>query len=254
MSTIYSWNVNGIRAAQKKGLMEWMQSVSPDILALQETKAQPDQLDEGLTTPEGYYPFWASAEKKGYSGVCVYSKAEPERVDILDAHEFDNEGRGLILKYPEYTLFNCYFPNSQAEGARLGYKLGFCSHLFDLARERTGRGENVVIVGDYNIAHKPIDLARPKQNEENPGYLPEERAWMDSFTDGGFTDTFRMFTREGEHYSWWSYRAGARQKNIGWRIDYVCVNDGFRYAVKSSTIHPGVLGSDHCPVSVEIDL
>ncbi len=252
MKSIYSWNVNGIRAAQKKGLTEWMSALSADIVALQETKAQPEQLDEALLKPEGYHAYWASAEKKGYSGVCVYSKTEPERVETLNAHEFDSEGRGLVLKFPELTLFNCYFPNSQAEGARLDYKLAFCSHLFELAKERVAAGENVVIVGDYNIAHKPIDLARPKQNEQNPGYLPEERAWMDSFTDGGFTDTFRMFNKEGENYSWWSYRAGARQKNIGWRIDYLCINDDFRDFIQSSSIHPDVMGSDHCPVSIRL--
>jgi exodeoxyribonuclease III len=254
MTRIYSWNVNGIRAAQKKGLGEWLQSTAPDILALQETKAQPDQLDAELTDPEGYSAVWASAEKKGYSGVCVYSKREPLKVDPLEAAEFDSEGRGLILTFPEFTLFNCYFPNSQSEGARLEYKLAFCSHLIDQARKRVAAGEQVVIVGDYNIAHKPIDLARPKQNEQNPGYLPEERAWMDTFTSGGFSDSFRLFTSEGGHYSWWSYRAGARQKNIGWRIDYACVNDAFRDSVAGASIHPTVMGSDHCPVSIELNL
>ena len=254
MTRILSWNVNGIRSAQKKGLAQWLQSTAPDILALQETKAQPDQLDAELTAPEGYTAVWASAEKKGYSGVCVYSKREPLKVDLLGASEFDSEGRGLILTFRGFTLFNCYFPNSQSEGARLEYKLAFCAHLFEQARKRVAAGEQVVIVGDYNIAHKPIDLARPKQNEMNPGYLPEERAWMDEFTSGGFTDSFRLFTGEGDHYSWWSYRAGARQKNIGWRIDYACVNDAFRDAVQSSSIHPEVAGSDHCPVSIGLNL
>ena len=254
MINIYSWNVNGIRAAQKKGLMEWFGGIQPDILALQETKAQPEQLDEELISPAGYTALWASAQKKGYSGVSVYSKEEPLKVDALGAEEFDSEGRGLVLTFPKFTLFNCYFPNSQPEGARLDYKLDFCSFLHEAAKERVAAGENVVIVGDYNIAHKPIDLARPDQNEKNPGYLPEERAWMDSFTADGFTDTFRMFTSEGENYTWWSYRAGARPKNIGWRIDYACVNDGFAGAVKSSSIHADVMGSDHCPVSIELDL
>lgn len=254
MTRIYSWNVNGIRAAQKKGLVDWLQTTSPEILALQETKAQPEQLDEGLIAPEGYRSFWASAERKGYSGVCVYAKKEPESIDYLDAPEFDGEGRGLILTYPDFTLFNCYFPNSQAEGARLPYKLDFCGHLFDLARQRVANGEKVVIVGDYNIAHTPLDLARPKQNEKNPGYLPEERAWMESFINGGFADSFRLFTAEGGHYSWWSYRAGARQKNIGWRIDYACVNDGFRDTVSAAAIHPQVMGSDHCPISIELQI
>ena len=254
MTRIYSWNVNGIRAAQKKGLVDWLRATDPDILALQETKAQPEQLDDELTSPAGYTALFASAEKKGYSGVCVYSKREPERVDLLGAPEFDGEGRGLIAVYPDFTLVNCYFPNSQPEGARLEYKLAFCDYLFDQLQTRVSRGEQLVVVGDYNIAHTPLDLARPKQNEQNPGYLPEERAWMESFTTGGFSDSFRLFTRDGGHYSWWSYRAGARQKNIGWRIDYACVNDEFREYVSGAKIHPTVMGSDHCPVSIELAL
>ena len=254
MKTLISWNVNGIRAAAGKGLLEYMNRANPDILCLQETKAHPDQLSQDLTEVDGYHAYWASAAKRGYSGVAVYSKAKPLSVDIMQDERFDSEGRVLSVEYPEFILFNCYFPNSQAEGARLDYKIEFCQTLKKKTDEIVAKGGHVLICGDYNIAHKPIDLTHPKANEKNPGYLPEERAWMDEFIDGGYVDTFRMFNKEPDQYSWWSYRLKAREKNVGWRIDYHCVDEGFKDKVADAGIHQEVFGSDHCPVRVDLNL
>ena len=253
MKDIISWNVNGIRAIQKKGFVSWLKETNSDIVCLQETKAHPDQLTETLLSPDGYKSVWASAEKKGYSGTCVYYKTEPESVDFLDVPEFDSEGRVLILSYKKFVLLNAYFPNSQSEGRRIKYKIDFCNAVFDKLKSLTSKKKDVLLCGDYNIAHKPIDLFYPERNEKSPGYLPEERAWMEKFTQSGFTDTFRMFNQEPGNYTWWSYRTKARDKNIGWRIDYHCVNDAFKNKVKSSVIMPEVMGSDHCPLKVTLN-
>jgi len=249
---IVSWNVNGIRAAEKKGLLDYMKSEGADIYCLQETKAKPEQLSEELTAPEGYTSYFSSAVKAGYSGVAVYSRQAPLSVAQLGTPEFDNEGRALVLEYPDFILINGYFPNSQSEGARLDYKLGYCDAVLQLCDELVGEGKNVVVCGDYNIAHQPIDLARPKQNEGNPGYLPEERAWMTKYLDAGYVDTFRMYNSEGGNYTWWSYRTRGRERNIGWRLDYFCVNEGFRGRVESSEIRSEIMGSDHCPVVLKM--
>lgn len=254
MTRILSWNVNGIRAAERKGLLELLQREQPEIVCLQETKAQPEQLSEALREPSGYHAYFASAERKGYSGVAVYSRREPQRVARLGITEFDAEGRALVLEYPEFTLIGAYFPNSQDGGRRLEYKLEFCHAVKRLTDELVRGGRHVVLSGDYNIAHRPIDLARPEENEGNAGYLPEERAWMDEFTAAGYIDTFRTFTPEPNHYTWWSYRAGARRRNIGWRIDYHCVNEGLRPYLERSVIRPEIEGSDHCPVELALSL
>jgi exodeoxyribonuclease III len=164
--------------------------------------------------------------------------------------EYDAEGRAMAAEYPDFTVINCYFPNSQAEGARLSYKIGFNKALHEMADSLVKEGKNVLICGDYNVAHKPIDLTHPKNNEKNPGYLPEERAWMDHFTDSGWVDTFRHFHKEPEQYTWWSYRMKARERNVGWRIDYWCVNAEFMPQVSDSLIHQEVMGSDHCPIEL----
>lgn len=254
MTKVISWNVNGIRAAARKGLLEFLQNESPDMLCLQETKAQPEQLAEELLEPAGYRSYWASAERKGYSGVAVYTRREPTAVHRMEMERFDTEGRLLVLEYPEFTLLTGYFPNSQDAGKRLDYKLDYCDSLLGMLEELDQAGRNLLICGDYNIAHKAIDLEHPKANEKNAGYLPEERAWMDKFIAAGYVDTFRMFTAEPRHYSWWSYRANARAKNVGWRIDYHAVNERFRERVRSSDIMPDVMGSDHAPVRIQLDL
>ncbi len=248
-----SWNVNGIRAAAKKGLFDWFSSVQPDILSLQETKAQEEQLSSDFTDIPGYHSFYASAERKGYSGVACFCKNKPLSVSLLESPAFDIEGRGLVIEFPGFILINAYFPNSQDGGRRLSYKLEFCDMLLAKLDSLVSEGRNIVLCGDYNIAHKKIDLARPRENEGSPGYLPEERAWMDRFIAEGYTDTFRMFTLDGGNYTWWSYRSRGRERNVGWRLDYHCVNKEFADTVKSSSILSGVMGSDHCPVSLEFD-
>ena len=253
---ILSWNVNGIRAVEKRGFTTWLRSESPDILCIQETKARPEQLSEELRNPAGkngkpYYSYWASAKKAGYSGVAIYSKKEPEEVKPLGIADFDDEGRVLQAFYKDFVVISAYFPNSQDGGKRLPYKLAFCDAILQYCKKLVKQKKHFVLCGDYNIAHTPIDLARPKENEGSAGYLPEERAWMDTFTKAGFVDTFRYFhPGEKEHYSWWSYRMNARERNVGWRIDYHCVDPAFLPLVKRSIIRPDVRGSDHCPVEL----
>ncbi|MCL2764958.1 MAG: exodeoxyribonuclease III [Treponema sp.] len=252
---IISWNVNGIRAVEKRGFFEWLKKENPDIICINETKAEPGQLSAVFINPPGtsYSSFWASAKKKGYSGVAIYTKKKPDDVRFLGIPEFDEEGRVLIAEYKDFSLIAAYFPNSQDEGKRLSYKLAFNDAILKLCNSIVKKGRHFLLCGDYNVAHTPIDLARPKQNEKSAGYLPEERAWMDSFLAAGHVDTFRHFhPGETGHYSWWSYRSRAREENIGWRIDYHCVDRDLLPKVKSSIIRPDVTGSDHCPVEIEI--
>lgn len=250
---LVSWNVNGIRAIEKKGFASWLKKSDIDILAINETKAQSSQLSQELLDLRPYYSYWQSAQKKGYSGVCLYSKIKPDKTEALGVQEFDDEGRVLIAYYDDFVLLCAYFPNSQEKGARLDYKLRFCDAILDKMNNLVKDGYDVILCGDYNIAHKPIDLANPKQNEKNPGYLPEERAWMDKFLASGYCDVFRHFNPDlKDAYTWWSYRFKAREKNIGWRIDYFCTNKDFCKNVKSTQILNGTLGSDHCPVEIII--
>jgi exodeoxyribonuclease-3 len=251
---IISWNVNGIRAVEKRGFLDWVEKESPDVLCLNETKAEPGQLSPKLVNPQGYRSAWASAKKRGYSGVAIYSKIEPQDVRFMEKAEFDDEGRTLVADFKDFTLIAAYFPNSQDAGARLGYKLAFCDAMLRLCNALVKKGRHILLCGDYNIAHTPIDLARPKANEGNAGYLPEERAWMDTFTQAGYVDTFRHFhPGETGHYTWWSYWGTARERNVGWRIDYHCVDSAFLPRVKSSVIMPDVEGSDHCPVEIVLE-
>jgi len=263
---ILSWNVNGIRSVEKKGFLEWFAKEKPDMLCLNETKAEPGQLSPELIQPpvttrgaakgaSPYTSYWASAKKKGYSGVAIYTREVPLDVHPLGIAEFDAEGRALVADFRDFSLIAAYFPNSQEAGARLDYKLAFCDAILKCCNKLVQKGRHFILCGDYNIAHTPIDLARPKENEGNAGYLPEERAWMDIFTAAGHVDTFRYFhPGEGGHYTWWSYRMNARERNVGWRIDYHCVDAAFMPLVKSSKIRPEVQGSDHCPVELEINL
>ena len=257
---ILSWNVNGIRAVEKRGFVSWMENEGADAICIQETKARPDQLSKELLEirdkkGKPYHAYWASAKKAGYAGVAIYTRHEPLNVTPLGLAEFDDEGRVLQAEYKDFTLISAYFPNSQDAGKRLDYKLKFCDAIFKLCGKYRRQNRHFVLSGDYNIAHTPIDLARPKENEGNAGYLPEERAWMDTFTGAGFVDTFRHFhPGETGHYSWWSYRANSRERNVGWRIDYHCTDPEFLPAVESSTILPHVFGSDHCPVEIKVKL
>ncbi len=252
---IYSWNVNGIRSALKKGFGDWFKATAPDILCLQEVRAEEEQAD-GLQVPDGYYTFWNSCKrKKGYSGVAVFSQIEPDAVNYgFDIEEFDEEGRVLQLVFPDWVLNSIYFPNGGSGDDRLDYKLRFYDAFLENSMRWVKDGKHVLTVGDYNTCHKAIDIARPEENENVSGFLPIERAWMDKYVDCGFVDTFRTLhpdTREA--YSWWSNRGGARARNVGWRLDYAFVDETLMQNVVSSEIHPTVMGSDHCPISIELD-
>ena len=250
---LISWNVNGIRALEKKGLVDIIHELDGDAVCLQEIKAMPDQLPKSLTHIEGYKAYWHPAKRKGYAGVCTYTKVEPVHVLYgMGITEHDQEGRTLTLEFDDYFLVNAYFPNAQPGLARLDYKLSFNRDLHNFV-DRLAEKKSVVLCGDLNVAHKPIDLANPKQNEKNPGYSPPEREWMDTFTGAGYIDTFRKFNREPEQYTWWSYRFNARAKNIGWRIDYFCVDPASENRVKAAAILDNIMGSDHCPVSLDFE-
>lgn len=248
------WNVNGLRAAAGKGLLEWMGREAADVVCLQEIKAMPEQVDESILHPEGYQSYWHPALKKGYSGVLTYCREEPLNVVTgIGDPEIDAEGRVLITEHPEFTLINAYFPNSQEGGARLDFKLRFCDRMLRLCNKLRREGKHVVLCGDYNIAHRPIDLARPKENEKSAGYLPEERDWMEKFVvKHGWVDIFRELHPEPDQYTWWSFRSNARAKNVGWRIDYHCIDEGLRDRIADARIHAGVMGSDHCPVELRL--
>jgi len=250
---LMSWNVNGIRACHKGGFLKWFEEEGADIVCLQEIKATPDQLEEEHRNPLKYHAVWNPAEKPGYSGTAVFSKKEPISVELgLGDKEIDREGRVMILKYPRFTLVNSYFPNSQRDHARLPFKLKFCAKFLKKMNALRAAGENVVMCADWNIAHQEIDLKNPKSNKKNAGFLPEERAWMDEFIKAGYVDAFRQFEPEGGHYTWWSYRPGVREKNVGWRLDYFMANEEFKDRLKTSYHRTEVRGSDHCPVAVEL--
>jgi len=247
----FSWNVNGLRAVEKKGFVDIMAELDPDILALQEIKAVPEQLSKKLTNINGYEAYWHPAEKKGYAGVCTYSRLKPVAVIRgLGLDEFDREGRVLTLEFDDFYLVNCYFPNAQHGLARIDFKIRFNRTLHTFADELSAK-KSVVICGDLNVAHRPIDLKNPKENENNPGYSLPEREWMDSFINAGYVDTFRKFNQEPDNYTWWSYRFNARARNIGWRIDYFVVDPASGERVRGAAIHDQVMGSDHCPVSLD---
>ena len=252
---LLSWNVNGIRAADRKGLFNWFQKDQPDILCLQEIKALAEQFPAHLKNTPGYHVFINPAERKGYSGVATYSKTKPKTVKKgFGIDRFDKEGRILITEYEEFVLFNIYFPNGKQNQERLDYKLDFYDTFLAYTDNLKAEGKNIIVCGDFNTAHKEIDLARPKANEKISGFLPIERAWIDTFTDHGYVDTFRHFNKEPEQYSWWSMRTHARERNVGWRIDYFFVNKEFLPKVKDAFILQEVMGSDHCPIGIELSI
>ncbi len=252
---LYSWNVNGIRAAQKKGFLDWLNTTQPDILGVQETKAHPDQLDDDLKQPDGYYVYWASSTvKKGYSGVGLYSKIEPNAVHLgLGIEEYDQEGRTIIAEYDDFTFITAYFPNGSRDHSRVPFKMAYKEAFLELCNQRVAAGRPVIFCGDVNTAHNEIDLARPKQNTKTTGFLPLERAWIDKAVASGYIDIFRDLNPDrAEMYSWWSNRSGAREKNIGWRIDYFFITPDLRDRVVTADILTDVMGSDHCPISLEL--
>lgn len=250
---LLSWNVNGIRAIEKKGFLAWLKKTSPDILCLQETKACPADLTDTLLAPAGYKTFWSAAQKKGYSGVAVYSRQEPQSVtEGLGKKEFDSEGRTLILDYGDFVLFNIYFPNGGQGNKRVPFKMKFYEAFLKRAEAFKKQGRHIIVCGDVNTAHTTIDLARPKENEKNTGFLPEERAWVTELIRHGYSDTFRHFQKEPGHYSWWDYKTKARERDIGWRIDYFFISENLVPRLKRAFILKDVLGSDHCPVGIEL--
>ena len=250
---LISWNVNGVRAVVKKGFLDWLELAQPDILCLQETKAHVDQLAAEILTDHGYHTFWHSGERRGYSGVATFCKDEPFYVqEGLGLDRYDTEGRVLLTEHENFLLYNIYFPNGQKDDERLQYKLDFYDELLPIINEQVESGNNVIVTGDWNTAHHPIDLARPKQNVNTSGFMPIEREKLDMYVENGWIDTFRLFHPEGDRYSWWTYRFGARERNVGWRIDYFFVNEGFLDNVEDADIHDEVVGSDHCPVSLEL--
>ena len=252
---ILSWNVNGIRAMQKKGFLEWFAKESPDILCVQETKAHPSQLEESLLHPSGYQVYWSSAERKGYSGVATFTKQKPKDVKMgFGVKRFDAEGRILLAEYSEFTLLNIYFPNGKASPERLQYKLDFYEETLNFVERLKKKGQKVIICGDYNTAHKAIDLKRPKENENVSGFLPIERDWLDRWVQHGQVDIFREFCPLSEQYTWWDFKTRARDRNVGWRIDYLFVTQDLTPNVKDAGILKDVLGSDHCPVSLDLKI
>ena len=250
---LYSWNVNGIRAAEKKGFLEWMRGVDADIVCVQETKAHPDQLSANMLNPLGYYSDFASAEKKGYSGVATFSKIKPHKSIIgLGDAKFDHEGRTVISEFDRFVLFNIYFPNGGRGPEWVLHKLAFYKKFLEVVGAYMQAGRSVVVTGDVNTAFSEIDLARPKENQKNSGFLPEERAGLAEFFTYGLCDTFRDLRPTEAKYSWWDQRTGARANNIGWRIDYFFVSADLKPQVIDADIHTDTMGSDHCPVSLTL--
>lgn len=252
---ILSWNVNGLRASYKKGFLDWLIKEKPDILCVQETKASEEQLPDQIKNVEGYDTYFSSADKKGYSGVGLFTKQKPDSIKRgFGIKKFDNEGRILIADYKKFILLNIYFPNGKASKERLDYKMDFYDALLDYLDQLKvkNKNKNLVICGDVNTAHTKIDLSRPKQNENVSGFLPEERMWIDKLISHGFIDTFRIFNDEGGNYTWWDLKSRARIRNVGWRIDYFFICENLRKKIKSAFIMSEVMGSDHCPIGIEI--
>ncbi len=255
---VYSWNVNGIRAVAKKGLLDWMKTARADVIGLQETRALAEQIPDEVRSPARWKSHFVAAERKGYSGVGLYSRKAPDEIEAysLGDPKFDSEVRLQRVRFGALTIINGYFPNGSGKNrdhSRVPYKLEFYQRLFDQLEEGRAAGERILVMGDLNTAHEEIDLARPKTNRKTSGFLDVEREELDRWLQNGWTDTFRSQVQEGEHYSWWSNRPGIRERNVGWRIDYVLASPGAMPFLQKAAIHPKVMGSDHCPVSVDLD-
>lgn len=254
MKKLLSWNVNGLRAVEKKGFMDWLQKESPDILAVQETKAAPEQLGPELKNAPGYHSYFSIGEKKGYSGVGVYTKERPLSVsESIGVKAMDGEGRTLVLEYDKFYFLNIYFPNGGMGEHRIEYKLKFYGAFLKLA-QKLMKQKTVIVCGDLNTAHNEIDLARPKENADVTGFLPRERAWLDKFESAGLADTFRVFNKDGGNYTYWDYKTAARTRNVGWRIDYFYIDKKSENKLKSAFILKDVYGSDHCPIGITVEI
>lgn len=250
---LISWNLNGIRSAEKKGFLDWLYKEQPDVLGVQEIKAKADQLSQELLDPEGYFGYFNPAHRPGYSGTALFSKKQPENIlRGFDLPRFDNEGRVIAADYGDFIFFNIYFPNGKASLQRLEYKLDFYDAALEYFDKLVKSGRKVLIAGDYNTAHREIDLARPKENEKISGFLRIERDWLDKMLEHGYSDCFRHFNKEADNYTWWSLRAGSRARNVGWRIDYFFASNNMLEDLKNCYHLPDVMGSDHCPVVLEL--
>ena len=251
---IITYNVNGIRAAMTKGLVDWVKAANPDVLCLQETKATPDQVDVQAFEVLGYHLYWYSAQKKGYSGVAIFSKLKPKHVEYgCGIEQYDVEGRIIRLDFQECSVMSVYHPSGSSGDDRQAFKMQWLADFQSYIDDLKTKIPNLILCGDYNICHKPIDIHNPKSNANTSGFLPEEREWMEQFIQSGVTDSFRYFNQEPHQYSWWSYRAGSRGKNLGWRIDYNLVANHLDKHLKRAVILPDAMHSDHCPVLVEME-
>jgi len=249
-----SYNVNGIRAAINKGFLEWLTYINADVIGLQEVKALENQLDMSLFGDLGYYTYWHPAVKKGYSGVAILSKVKPAHVAYgMGLSSYDNEGRTIRADFEGISFFNAYFPSGTTGETRQGFKYRFMDDFYGYAQDLKDQFPNLILSGDYNICHKPVDIHNPISNRNSSGFLPEERAWMDRFTTSGFDDSFRLLNQRPDHYTWWSYRANARNNNKGWRIDYHMTTAPLKEKIKRSVILPEAIHSDHCPILLEIN-
>jgi len=250
---IISYNINGIRAAIRKGLVEWLKEASPDVICLQEIKANVDQFNVGEFEKLGYHCFWFSAEKKGYSGVAILSKIKPNKVVYgCGVEEFDVEGRVLKAEFNNINILSCYFPSGSSGEIRQSFKMKFLNFFYDFMKTQK-QGKHILACGDYNICHKPIDIHDPIRNKYCSGFLEEERMWIDSFLELGFVDTFREINTNPHMYSWWSYRANARLNNKGWRIDYHMLSDELKHKIKDAEILHNIHHSDHCPILLKLN-
>lgn len=251
---IVSYNVNGIRAAMNKGFIDWLKQVNPDIIGLQEVKANLDQIDATIFQDLGYEIYWYPAFKKGYSGVAILTKIKPKSVKLgMDYPKYDDEGRLLQLDFEDFSFLTAYFPSGTTGDIRQTFKYEFLDDIFGYVQDLKRTNPDFILSGDYNICHKPIDIHNPKSNKNTSGFLPEERAWMDKFTESGFVDSFRKFNDQPHNYTWWSYRANSRVKNLGWRIDYHMATNSMEERLKNSAILADAKHSDHCPILIEVE-
>ncbi len=254
MARLVSWNVNGIRAVVRNGFWEWLAQHAPDIVCLQETRIQSDQRTGKMCQPPGYHAVWVDAERKGYSGVATLARERPLSVrEGFGLERFDLEGRMLLSEHPGFTLLNVYFPNGQRGHDRVRFKIEFYDALLAFCDRLRDEGRRLIVCGDFNTAHQPIDLARPKENETTSGFLPEEREAVSRWLERGFVDVYRHLHPEAEEYTWWTYRFSARERNIGWRIDYFLVDEPLVPRIRAARILSEVMGSDHCPIELELE-
>jgi exodeoxyribonuclease III len=251
---IVTYNVNGIRSALSKGFDQWLRAVGADIVCLQEVKAEIDQIDRSVFEEMGYEIYWFSAQKKGYSGVAILTKLTPKYVEYGSGMPlYDAEGRFIRCDFGDFSVMSVYFPSGSSGDMRQDFKMVFLADFQNYIQQLREQIPALIVAGDYNICHQAIDIHNPKSNANSSGFLPEERAWMETFLTSGFIDTFRYFNNEPHHYTWWSFRAGARQKNLGWRIDYLCATQALASRLRRAVILPDAKHSDHCPVLLELD-